>query len=1171
MNDELALLKQTMAALEENRAVLGQDVVATTMAVLRQKLVRLAEASDVFEESRPEQRKQATMLFARISGMSRLMRLRPNTRTLGVMNMLWRFLDAAITDYGGTIDKHLTNGVMGVFGVPMAREDDPERAVRAALAMQRACVDFVSEFAGDLDLAEGEDAESVGNELELRIGINTGPVLLGEIGSAEEYTVIGSAVNVASRLEEAAVGGGIVISHETHSLVEGTFKVKSMGQVEIKGKRKPVPAFEVLGVMPRTEGDVHRGVGGIETRMVGRDGEMSVLQEIVRATAKSGQGRVITIVGEAGVGKTRLINEFQSWLMSMPAPVMVFRGQSDQRMSHLPYALIRDMFSLFFRIQDNERMMIAESKLVSGMSEYLDPETVDIHERAHAIGQLIGLNLATGFLSSVMLDEPMVARERVFDYVAEFFTAVTAAHTVTVIVLEDLHWADEGSLALIRYVSDVCRRLPLVIIGLTRSIRTSLARLLAGEEELEIQSTAVHEIIELTNLSRKDTRRLMFDILQKVPKVPDALTNLVVERAEGNPFFVEELVKILIEDGAIVPGDGEWLVKSELRDTVRIPPTLTGILQARLDRLTSLERKTLQRAAVIGRIFWDLTIAHMGDDYNDAVLEETRAALQALEQRELIFRRSISTFAGTRAYYFKHAVLRDVTYESVLLRERPLYHRRVADWLSHQSGQRVAEYAGLIAEHYELAEENISAAELYEMAAGRAEETFNPVVAIEYYRKSISLLTDEQHHIAWQLQLQERMGKLLLRQAKLLDAEQTYMAMRFMAEQDGDLNAQAHAWNGLARLHREQADYQAMLDHAVQAEHIARLVGSDLELARSYLYQSEARLRQGEADLALTAAQAALESSERLDANEEMTLSLSLLCQVYSELGESEAAVRCLNRLQDQIETLTATPRLVKMVAFSQATLGRLYNQLGDYDRASKFLMMALKQYRDLNLQTEAADALNSMGETARLRGNARAAAVLFQEALSAAIEGGDRYGRMFYRTNLGAALIDLGEYKRAETELRRVLRTAKELVRSGKWSGLSRACGFLAQSRLAQSGVKEALALAAQSLKLAQRMGETLPLAASWRVMGMTLAALSPDELPVKIDGKPTMPTDCFHQSQQLLNQAGSGDVQVNRSKAFTLWQWAAYELVQGNAERGQAMRGQAEAIAERHGFKLS
>ncbi|MFQ5420407.1 MAG: adenylate/guanylate cyclase domain-containing protein, partial [Anaerolineae bacterium] len=811
MSDELAILKQTMAAIAESQTLLGQDVVDTTMAVLRQKLADLAEASDVFEESHPEQRKQVTMLFARVSGAGRLVNLQQGTQLLSVMNMLWRFLDVAITDHGGTIDKHLTSGVMGVFGVPVAREDDPERAIRAALAMQQACINFAADYASSLEEDDNGEIKLVENNLQLRVGINTGPVLLGEIGSAEEYTVIGSAVNVASRLEETAVNGGIFISQDTYTLVEDIFKIKPLGQVEIKGKREPVPAFEVIGVRPRTEGEVSRGVGGIETRMVGRDAEMSILQEIVRETAKSGQGRVVTIVGEAGVGKTRLISEFQSWLMTMPALTTIFRGQSDQRMSHLPYALIRDMFSLFFSIQDNERMMVAESKLVSGMSEFLDPEEVDIHDRAHAIGQLIGLNLATGFLNSAMLNEPMVARDRVFDYVAEFFTAVTAAHTVTVVVLEDLHWADEGSLALIRHVSDVCRHLPLVIVGLTRSIRHSLAHLLSGEEELEYQATAAHEIIELSNLTRKDTRRLVFDILQKAPKVPDALTNLVVERAEGNPFFVEELVKILIEDGAIIPGDEEWLVKNELRDTMRIPPTLTGILQARLDRLTSLERKTLQRAAVIGRIFWDLTIAHLGDTYNDAVLAETRAALQALEKRELIFRRSISTFAGTKAYYFKHAILRDVTYESVLLRERPLYHRRVADWLSHQSGQRVAEYAGLIAEHYELAGENISAAELYEMAAGRAEETFNPTAAIEYYRKSISLLTDEQHHIAWQLQLQERVGKLLLRQAQLLDAEQTYMAMRFMAEQDGDLNAQAHAWNGLASLRREQADFQAMV------------------------------------------------------------------------------------------------------------------------------------------------------------------------------------------------------------------------------------------------------------------------------------------------------------------------------------------------------------------------
>jgi class 3 adenylate cyclase len=297
---EMEQLEHAMAALEAQRSTLGDGVVDAALAPMRDKLAALKAQ----QPSTEQHRKQVTVLFADVSGFTAMSETMDAEDVTGVMNALWQRLDAAIASCGGAIDKHMGDAVMALWGVQTAHESDPEQAIRAALAMQAALAAFRDER---------------GVRLAMRIGLNTGPVLLGEVGSTHEFTAMGDTVNLASRLEHAAPVGGVLISHDTYRHVRGLFDVQALEPITVKGKAEPVRVYVVQSAKPRAFRLGTRGVEGVETRMIGREAELKRLQDAVHAILQDREMQAVTIVGEAGLGKSRLLYEFQSWLELLPS------------------------------------------------------------------------------------------------------------------------------------------------------------------------------------------------------------------------------------------------------------------------------------------------------------------------------------------------------------------------------------------------------------------------------------------------------------------------------------------------------------------------------------------------------------------------------------------------------------------------------------------------------------------------------------------------------------------------------------------------------------------------------------------------------------------------------------------------------------------------------------
>ncbi|MBV9959995.1 MAG: tetratricopeptide repeat protein, partial [Acidobacteria bacterium] len=733
---------------------------------------------------------------------------------------------------------------------------------------------------------------------------------------------------------------------------------------------------------------------------------------------------------------------------------------------------------------------------------------------------LIGLDYSSSPYLSGILDDAKQIRDRAFHYATQFFTAVAGTLPV-VLYLDDIHWADDGSLDFVNHLMRSCKASPVMILSLARPALLE-RRPAWGEGE------AAHARLALQPLTKRESRQLVEEILRHAQSIPQALRELVVGGAEGNPFYVEELIKMLIDQKVILPAAGQWRVDASRLVEVRVPQTLTGVLQARLDGLSPWEKTILQRASIIGREFWDSAVEYLGASqsgaWSDLAEGDAHAALEKLRRKELIYRREASTFAGACEYLFKHAILRDVTYESVLKRERRRAHRQAARWLIERSGERVDEYAATIAEHYERARELSEAAEWYGRAGAQAREAYAPDTAIGFYRKALEYAAPETergargaHKVEWH----EGLGEALWMQARFTEAVAAYEAMRELAQEQSDAVAEARAWNGLASVQDRLGDYRAMLESASSAESLSRTAG---ETAAAVKELSRALDRQGWAMYRLGDPARAMELCEQ-----------SLM--LATGLGDGARRER----------------------GHSLKSLGVVHIMLGQFEQSENYFEQALGLHRDLGNRRGVGNLLNSLGETARLRGDYASAVRRYEEALTITREIGDRGNEMTYLSNLGGARIGLGDYAAAERELREVLRS----VGNDRFYALSETYSFLAEACLGQGKLEEAI----EAVEVAKHLAlETLNpeyIGGMWRTLGL-VAAASPVPLRLFRD-ESYGARQCFEESLRVWTE-----VNAEAERARTLRAWGAYEEEHGDLARGRELRREALHIFTRLGMAL-
>jgi class 3 adenylate cyclase len=528
------------------------------------------------------ERKPVTAIFADVVGSTSLAETMDAEDWTVLINEAFDLMSKAVFRYEGTIAQLQGDAMVVFFGAPVAHEDDPERAVRAALEM----VAETDEFARQLKADRGID-------FRIRAGINSGPVLVGNVGSDLRYgyTALGDAMNVAARMEAAAEAGTVVISATTYRFVADAFDVADLGEITVKGKAEPIQAYRVIG--PKAVRGRRRGLGavGLDSPMVGRSAELDALRSLFAVVA-AGRGRVAVIVGEPGIGKSRLLTEFRTAIAD--ANPTWIEGHCVSYGRTLPYHLALDLVRTTFAIPFSASETETKARLDDGLNRLLGAEAADV---APYLQHLLALPLDKEAAERVQFD-PETLQGR---YVASLHRVVRAlaAHAPVVLVLEDIHWADPASVDLVLGLLPLVTQQPVLVLAAGRG-ETDAPGWKIVTQTRSVFGDALTEL-RLQPLTDNDSRTLVANLLE-IESLPESVRNAILQRSEGNPFFVEEVIRMLIEKGAIVQHDERW-VANETINAIEIPETLHGLLLARIDQLPELAKRSLRVASVIGRQF----------------------------------------------------------------------------------------------------------------------------------------------------------------------------------------------------------------------------------------------------------------------------------------------------------------------------------------------------------------------------------------------------------------------------------------------------------------------------------------------------------------------------------------------------------------------------------------
>ena len=568
----------------------GKDEAQT---VERQALIAAVTPAPLVQKMRSAkltgERKPVTALFADVVGSTSLAERMDAEDWTQMINEAFELMSRAIFRYEGTIAQLQGDALLAFFGAPVAHEDDPDRAVRAALDM----IAETDEFARQLKQERGID-------FRIRAGINTGPVIVGNVGSdlRYEYTALGDAVNVAARVQSSAQPGTVVITDSTQHFISTAFDFEDLGDVELKGKAEPVHLYRVAGV--RADPGRRRGLEsvGLSSPMVGRAAELGTLRQL-HAVVSAGRGRLAVLLGEPGLGKSRLLAELRALVArGSPESLAAERGWVEGRcVSYgrgLPYHLVLDLLRSMLDLPLAGTETNIRPALQSRLRALLGDEAADVEPY---LAHLFALPLTPAEAERVQLD-PESLQGRYVATLARVLRALTAGGPL-VLVLEDIHWADPASVEVIIQLVPLATPQPVLLLFAGRAETDAPGWRLVTQPRSAFGDALTE--IRLQPLGEGDSRELVANLLE-IESLPEPVRNQILERSEGNPFFVEEVIRMLIGRGAIVR-DGERWMANETINSVEIPDTLHGLLLARIDQLPEGAKRSLRVASVIGRQF----------------------------------------------------------------------------------------------------------------------------------------------------------------------------------------------------------------------------------------------------------------------------------------------------------------------------------------------------------------------------------------------------------------------------------------------------------------------------------------------------------------------------------------------------------------------------------------
>lgn len=954
-----------------------------------------------------DERKVVTVLFADLAGSTELAQRHDPEQLRQLLSAFFEEMSQQIRSFGGTVEKYAGDAIMAVFGVPRVHEDDAERAVRSALAMRESLVQLNPLF-----------EQEYGARLELRVGIATGEVVAAT-DERREMLATGETANLAARLQSA--GSGIVVSEATQRLLARLLDSRRLDPLALKGFRQPVTAYEVSGL--RTLEAAPRGIPGLSSPVVGRDAEAATLRRAVEELQR-GRGQIVFLLGEAGIGKTRLKVELRE---TLPEGVRWLEGRCQAYTQSTSYAPIVQLLRTALGLGPSEAQAVARTRLRAGLRLLVGDRYDEVQP---TIAHLLGIELEPRPHAERQTD-PQTLKSQLILALRALLEGLTARGPA-ILAIEDIHWADAATIELLILLTELTDHLPLMILVTSRPDPEGTA----WDLRFHAQRNFPHRLTEisLATLRPEDTAQLVRNLLH-VAELPEDLKGRIMERAEGNPFFLEEILRSLIDEG-ILRRDGDRWVAGQRLERLAIPDTLRGVIAARIDRLPQDAKATLQHAAVVGRFFTRRLLAALAEPGQDV-----DRAMTHLLRAELI--REFARLPEPE-YIFKHALTHEAAYASILAERRRLLHERVAAHLEESVGERSGEHAAVLADHWFRADRVEEALGWTLRAAERARGLYARPEAIAHYWQALDLLA--------------RLPTTPERQ-------------------------QMHAETVLALVRtpgyfRDATSREAALRHIDESIREAELLGalsvqSGLEAQKGLQFQNE--------DVMLRALAHAEASGN--------PLTLATAAMLYGEyLGQHGHYEKGLVHIEQAID-LFGAQEAPHDHAMSMAMSGRCH-----CSRAGRLTDAFTYAGRAREIAATMGDArLRAWGgmeaEPCMYKGLWDQLVRVGEEGLAVAWEIGEWTPVLFVSAFLGIGYLKLGRVDEARRVILRAVQEAR--VRTFGPFQITYLHIALAQLHLAENDLTEALATARLALELADRSGFQLERGAARRVLAQAYEAM--------------------------------------------------------------------------------
>jgi len=1002
----------------------------------------LAEKILISRSALEGERKQVTVLFCDLANST------PVAERIGpeaMHTLLNRFFEVALNAvhrYEGTINQFLGDGFMALFGAPLAHEDHARRAVLAALALQRT-------------LQEADLGKPYGEECQFRMGLNSGLVVVGSIGDnlRMDYSAIGDTTNLSARLEQIAAPGTVLVSDATSRLVQGYVRLEALPPVEVKGKTEPVPIYTVIGTLPRRSPIASRSER-ILSPFVGRERELATLEALF-AQVEAGQGQVVGIVAEAGGGKSRLLYEFRQCLRDKR--VTYLEGRCLSYGSTMPYHPLIDVLRHNCGISETDSPETISAKIRFALQEV----GINTEEFSPYLLQLLGVKDGT---ESIAVLTPEAIRTRTFDTLKQMSLQGSQQRPL-VLEIEDLHWIDKTSE---EYLVSLVESLPGTSLLLLTTYRP-------GYQPLWLAKSYATQIA-LRSLGAHDGFRVVRSVAQHYALL-DHLGQMIVDKAEGNPFFLEELTRAVIEQG-------------DLQREGVIPDTIQGVLSARIDRLPETHKHLLQTASVLGREFAPALLKELWEG-----LGPVEAVLPELKHLEFLYDRP---GIEEPIYLFKHALTQEVAYDSLLTTRRRVLHAAAGHAMERVYPDWLAEHYEELAHHFTLGEVWEKAFDYLTKSGDKARQAYANQEAIAFYTQAleVSQRVTPAVEAAQLLPVYEGRGLVWLLLTKNEAAIADFQRMHQLARASGLPHQEGISLCHLAfaYYHTQSDDQLPLVEHyAQEAQHLAQRLGDATILAQSLTSLGSVAMNRGHVEDAERHFAASLQSSRREGYNDALPRTLRFLSSLAYWQGHFPRAIhraqegatlaRDLHEGFHELHCLA----FLSLACWSQGDYPQAFRITYDvmtkaHERHNRFFLSRMKNYlgwfsRELGAVSRAAEWDHESTDLGRTHGIANV-------EISAVI-------------NLGFDYLALGQPTHALSYFAPMLdRVVREAFGSHSWRWQMRILTGLAELSYTTGDHDQALRYVEEGLKEAQRTSSQKYVALGWALRGKIIAKLGNAEV---------------------------------------------------------------------------